>query len=367
MNQTVLLLGAATVALGGTSAYLWQEVLEERERNEVVEARVSELESRLQDFAHLPEQPPPPVPPLPPDMSPPPMAPPLPAPRAEATPSSTIGRMDPSVFFAREQERMQDPEYRALRRQQHKMGLLRMYSDLGKSLNLPSDEVDKLLDLLAEHQLNSMPPFIPPGADQPDADRSEWARRMQESQRKKEADIRALLGDTKYPEWQDYQSSMGARMQVRNLRSILEESSEPLREDQYLPLVTAIADEQRRLGTETRSELFKTRPSGPMTHAEQLAMMEQSLERTAEHNQRMRDAAASYLSAAQLERFDKMLNQQLEMQRLNLRMMGARGEPGAMMQTFISDGATIVTSQGTGPISQTVISQGTVAPPPPQQ
>lgn len=342
MKQTVLLLGTATLALAGTSAYFWQEMREERSRNEVAQARVAELESQLQ----LPRpmlEPPPAVAQLPAATPAPPKAPPPPASRVEATPSTTIGRMDPSEYFARERERMlQDPEYRALRREQQKMGMMRMYSDLGTALNLPQEEVDKLLDLLAEQQLQSManaPPFRP-GIDSNSQPSPEWFRKMEESQRKKEADIKALLGDAKYQEWQDYQQSMGARMQVRNLRSMLEGSPEPLREDQYQPLVTAIADEQRRFGTETRSDAFRTRPAAPMTHADQLAMMEQSLERTADHNQRMRDAAAPYLSTAQLERFDKMLSQQLEMQRLSLKMMRARGESGAGIQTFTSDGAT---------------------------
>lgn len=367
MKPVILLLGTSTLALAGTSAFFWQEVREERARNEAVQARVAELESRLQNLAHPMEPPPPPpMAQLPPAMPAPPMAPPPPASRTETESVPTFGRMDPGAFMARERERMQNPEYRALRREQQKMGMLRMYSDLGMALDLSDEDVDKVIGLLAEHQLDGAPPYSP-GESPTDAQRAEWARQMQERQRKKEAGLRELLGDTKYQEWEDYERSMGARMQARNLRSILEGTSEPLREDQYKSLVTAIAAEQRN-DLEAQNDLFRNRPPGPLTQAEQMTLMEQSLERTAQQNERMRDAAAPYLSTAQLERYDKMLNQQLEMQRLNLKMMRARGESGAMVQTFMSDGATIVTSQG-GTISQTIISQGSAvavpAPPKP--
>lgn len=372
MKQIVLLLATSTTALGATAAYFWQETRAERTRNDAVQARVAELEGQLSELARpMPEPPPPPVAQVSPDVPPPPRAPPPPVPasRTEATLSSSIGRGDPSEYMARERERMQDPEYRALRREQQRMSMDRMHADLGFALNLPQEEVDKLLDLLAEHQLQSMdnaPPFRP-GAEGNSQPSQEWFRQMAENQRKREAEVKTLLGDAKYQEWQEYQQSMGARMQVNNLRSVLEGSSEPLRRDQYQSLVKVIADEQRAEAS-VRMESLKNRPPGPLSHADQMAMIEQSIERNAERNQRSRDAAASYLTSGQLERFDRMLNQQLEIQRLNLKMMQAQGDSGAVMMPFVSDGATIMTSSG-GTISQTIVTEGTAvavpAPPKP--
>jgi hypothetical protein len=359
MKHIILLLATTTLALGGTSAYFWQEMREQRAHNETIQARVVQLESQLQNVPRLiPE---PPLPPVAPELATPPMAPPpRPASRTEASSEPTFGRMDPTVFIARERERMKDPEYRALRLEQQKMGLAQMYLDLGTSLGLSQEQLDQLLGILAAHQLDSAPSFFP-GEDASEARRSEWLRKAEESQRKQEADIRNLLGDGKYQEWQDYQGSMGARMQVRSLRSMLEGTSEPLREEQYEALVGAFVDAQRNSDFDTPSEFFKTRPPGPLSQSEQLTLMEQDLERTAQHNQRMRDAAAPHLSTAQLERYDKMLKQQLEMQRLNVRMMREQGETGAFMP-FIGDGTTIVSSQG-GVITQSV---GTAVAAPPQ-
>lgn len=365
MKHIVLLLATTTVALAGTSAYYWQEVREERAQNETILARVARLETQLQNVPRVvPDPPPPPVAAALPEVAASPMAPPPRlASRTGASAEPTFHRMDPAIFMAREREMMKDPEYRALRIEQHKMGLAQMYSDVGTSLGLSPEQVDQLLGILAAHQLDSAAPFFP-GEDATEARRSEWSRKVKESQRKQEADIRNLLGDAKYQEWQDYQGSMGARMQVRSLRSMLEGTSEPLREEQYQSLVGAFADVQPNPDFDANSEFFKNRAPGPLSQSEQLALMEQNLERTAQHNRRMRDAAAPYLTTAQLERYDKMLKQQLEMERLNVRMMREQGETGAFMP-FVGDGTTIVSSQG-GMITQSV-GTAVAAPPPPRQ
>lgn len=369
MNQTVFLLGAATLALGGTSAYLWKEVRDERARNVSVQAQVAEFEARLNGMPPAIEPPPPP--PVSAEIPPPPKAPPpRPAPsrQAAAEPESTFG-LNPgsgAMVYSGDPRRMfQDPEYRALRLEQNKMMLRRQYSDLGVALNLPEDEIEKLIGVLAEHQLQMMAegPFMRPGSDPA----AEWSRKLAEIQREKEADVKALLGDAKYQEWLDYKNSMGTRMQVRNLRSALEGSSDPLREDQYQALVTAMTEEQRRLGAEPRSDLLKPSSSSMVSQSEQLTAVEQSLERAAQYNQRMRDAAAPYLSSTQLQRFDQMLKQGLEMQRLNLKMMQSRGSNPGMQMEMSSDGTTVTISRSTpgGAIGQTVIATEAAPPAPP--
>lgn len=373
MRHIVLLLGTTTLALGGTSAYLWQEIREERAHTEVVQARVADLESQLQNLPHsMPE--PPPVAQVPSDMPPPPMAPsaPRPAPPRQAALATepTFGTVPPPgamMFSGGDRERMlQDPDYRALRLEQNKMMLRRQYSDLGAALNLPAGEVEKLLGVLAERQLQMMAdgPFMRPGSGSDPA--AEWSKSMAENQRQKEAEVKALLGDAKYQEWQDYKNSMGTRMQVRNLRSVLEGSPDPLRADQYQSLVTAMTAEQRRLASEPRNEMLKA-PTN-LSQTEALAQMEQSLERTAQYNQRMRDAAAPYLSSTQIERFDEMLKEQLEMQRLNLKMMQSRGSsPGVITQMSVSDSGAVIYSSTTagGTIGQGVIATEAAPPPPP--
>lgn len=357
MNETVLGLGITTLAFGATSAYLWQEVRTESERREVAQARVLELERRLQSL----ERPVPeliaPVAQLSANVDAPAKAALPPVPRTVATAKAAPAETEPAIGIApagamppRLLSMLQDPESRALWRAQQKMSMTQMYSDLGATLNLQADELDKLLDLLAEHQVQSMQDMrsFAQAAGTPDANsQTDWGRRMTEGQRKRDADIAALLGDAKYQEWKDYQGSMGARMQVRQLRSVLESSPEPLRADQLQPLVTAIADEQRRQASDMRNEVPGAHDQGAASESERMASFERSLERTAQYNQRVRDAAAQYLSSQQLASFDQMLSRQLEMQRLSMQMMRAHGIGQGQTQIITSDGSTISQTTGT--------------------
>ena len=169
---------------------------------------------------------------------------------------------------------------------------------------------------------------------------------MQQRQRDNEAQIAGLLGDSGLQEWKDYQQTLGARMQVKQLRSIMENSTDPIRPDQVQPLVDAMAAEQKRV-MEAQMRSLGVNSVAPsrgnvaaitggsawaarsMTPANQVEMMERSLEQTAQSNQRMHDAVAPYLSQRQLEQFDKYQNQQLEFQRASLRMMRANAEAEA--------------------------------------
>jgi hypothetical protein len=356
MNRSILLLGS-TLVFGSASAYFWQEQRAGEERNAALEARVKELESTLAATRQLPppplaatvEESPPPV-----DTSSPPAKAPA-APQPKLAVSGSFGTVrgaanafvaGPSAVFRsmRMDKLMEDPEYRAAMRSQHRMMMASRYPELGEALRLQPEDVDKLMDLLTDQEMANMagrPPFGEDGqVDQ--AAMQEWSKKAQQRQRDNEAQLAGLLGDSGLQEWKDYQQTLGARMQVRQLRGILEGSSDPIRPDQVQPLVEAMAAEQQRVlqtqlrgvnslapGQRSVTMLGAAGVMQPITPGNQVAMMEKSLEQTVQNNQRMHDAVASYLTPRQLEQFDKYQNQQLEFQRASLRMMRASAEAEA--------------------------------------
>jgi hypothetical protein len=356
MNRSILLLGS-TLVFGSASAYFWQEQRAGDERNAVLEARVKELESTLATTTR---------PPPPPSMaatveaptpsadtsSPPTKAPAAPAPRLALSGTGTVRNVPnalvsgPSPVFRamRMDKLMEDPEYRAAMRSQHRMMMSSRYPDLGEALHLQPEDVDKLMDLLTDQEMANMsgqPPFGENGqVDQ--AAMQEWSKKLQQRQRDNEAQLAGLLGDSGVQEWQEYQKTLGARMQVKQLRGMLEGSSDPIRPDQVQPLVEAMAAEQQRMmqtqlrgfssvapGQRTVGMIAPAGAMQPFTPGNQVAMMEKSLEQTVQNNQRMHDAVAPYLTQRQLEQFDKYQNQQLEFQRASLRMMRASAEAEA--------------------------------------
>ena len=200
---------------------------------------------------------------------------------------------------------------------------------LREALRLQPQEADRLMDLLAEQQLNMMsnpPPFGGRGQPPDPAELQQYQQQAQQQQRERDAQIASLLGDSKLQEWQSYQKTLGARSQLRELRTELAEAGMPLREGQIEPLVNSIAAEQEWRTQESMKYRSQLNALGNAAPANRVNMMEQNLERAAEYNRRLHDAAAPYLSSDQLRRFDEHMNRQLEMQRVNLRLMRAQAE-----------------------------------------
>lgn len=336
MNKSIIALALGTLGFGSASAYLLGELRSEREQTQSLQARVEELERarpQQRNPFDRPQPPPPQVEPAPPSVQPPPP----PRPQAGSMNETAVAVVsEPPVFSTRavatERQRvlMQDPEYRKAMLAQQKLSMQRMYPDLRTALRLQPQEADRLIDLLAEQQLNMMtnqPPFRARGGPPPDpAELQQYQQQMQQQQRERDAQIASILGDSKLQEWQSYQKTLGARMQIRELRTELAEAGMPLREGQIEPLVNSIAAEQEWRAQDSIKYRGQLNALGNASPAARVEMMEQNLERSAEYNRRLHDAAAPYLSNDQLRRFDAHMSQQLEQQRAGLMMMRAQQE-----------------------------------------
>jgi len=367
MDKLTVFLAVGTVGLGSLSVHLLTELKEARKEAETLQAQMSELEHS----SHAAPAREPRGVLSAPDMSGPAAGPPPPprAARANVALPSASAPVAPSADGAAAMNRafmdrsklMEDPEYRAALTMQQKVMLAQQYSDLAAAMNLPPDQVDQLLGLLAEQQMRNMqerPPFR--GNTPPDPNEiREWQQRSQERQRQNQEEIRQLLGDSGVEQWKDYQQSMPARSTVKQLRAVLDTAGIPLRQDQVEPLVNAIAAEQRA-NSQAQAQAAQgqvqamiaggaampamTVGRGPNMSAEdRVAMTERSLERLEQYNQRLRSAASAHLTSEQLRRYDQLLQQQADMQRASLRMMRAQAEaeargeiqPAAYPNTFV--------------------------------
>lgn len=316
MNRTILLLSVTALALGGTSAYLWQQLRHEHALRQASVARTAELEERLRLMAvgkpdvqsHFDTRAP--------------TATTMPAPLAALAASqpkreASNGKDRP---LERSHTASESPEVRAVKLAQARMSVRRRLPDLAAALHLEEEEADKLVDLLAEQQLKFEPPFVPEGELEYDVNnKPEWVRKMEEEQRGRDKEIAELLGEEKFRAWQEYGASGDARRLVRELRPMLDGTSDSLREDQMPLLIKAIAEAQQRFGAESGNG----------------ASTDTGLERFARYNERLREAAVPYLSTGQLARFDQMLDEQLEVARVrsNTRSVQAETEaPGNTRQ-----------------------------------
>lgn len=209
----------------------------------------------------------------------------------EANPAVVLNSLFPGMQRrdpAAESEWTSDPETAARGRQLWRAMFEIMYPDLRQALDLTPEEADRLLDLLAAHQVANR------GLLYNDKSAEERAAAIQQAQREQEPELQALLG-IKYPQWQDYDETLPAWRLVRDLRASLDAAGMPLADAQAKPLVSALADVQRTYNQQVRS-LVEAK-SG-----------KEALDRQkAERNNRFLQVAASHLPPGQFENFRAVL------------------------------------------------------------
>jgi hypothetical protein len=184
-------------------------------------------------------------------------------------------------------------QYRAL--------LPMQYPDIDKELNLSTQELSQLFDLMSQQAMRRRSGSSPPLAGQ-DALQA-YTRQMQEN----EAEVASLLG-SKYPRWQAYNKELPMRQQMRDLTAALDAQGLQLREGQSAPLLAELIAVQEQM------ELYSTPTSQP--YGPQLAPRY-----TEESTQRFVAAASPYLTPQQLTAYQQLLNRLASSERRSLRTM----------------------------------------------
>lgn len=220
---------------------------------------------------------------------------------------------------------LKDPDFRAAQLAQRRAQLQRTYAALVRELQLTPAQADALFDLMAKQQLARMsePARMVANGQVPGEEAQQAMRNaIQENRRAQDAEIATLLGDAAFVQFKEYQDTLGARQRVTQLRAQLAAQGQLLTEEQFKPLITAVAAEQKLQG----QQMADREPSTRGNAAAQLAYREQSLKATEESNRRLVRAASPYLDSTQLEALAALLEQDLAMLRANLRVQQARME-----------------------------------------
>lgn len=238
----------------------------------------------------------------------------------------------------RQRQLMQDPDYREAMRVQQRSIMARGYPGVAQELGLTAEQTDQLFDLLTEQQLrnNEQAEFLwdsegldPAALQQRQA---KMQQRWMEIQQKNEAELAAHIGPDKLQAWKDYQSTLGVRHQVEQLRSTLASRGVPLDDDANRAVVKAYAEAQKAEMQEYTNMVranpgYSARPvatiqtAGVGTSSE---MYEQMMERTKKRNQRVLEAASPFLTYEQREALQKEQEAELKMQEAQLRIMRAQ-------------------------------------------
>jgi hypothetical protein len=249
----------------------------------------------------------------------------------------------------RERQRalMQDPEYREAMRLQNRNNFARSYPGVADALGLDQQQTDQFFELLADQQMRVTDQLQPmwdlEGKDQ--ATIEEQQRKIQQQaadlQRKSEAEIATRLGQDKLQAWKEYQSTLGVRHQLEQMRTSLASQGMPLSDDVNKAMITAMADAQKAEADEYSAAMNRgAAPRVMMMGSGQFTpeMLERQLEATKKRNQRTLDAIAPYLTYEQRQVIEREQEAQLKLQQAHMRVMRAQGGlnstfvPGANVQ-----------------------------------
>lgn len=311
MRATRLSLIGTTVTLAVVNVALAALLVAERGRGTAAAERLETLERR--------EPPPGPV------VSP---VSPRPAPAASVQPSTTAARTssaprrraDSTEPFSRtvpletELRLLTQPSLREANIRQRKSRLREGYPNVARELQLSAHEANALFEVLAEQHLDDEAQAIREiiagreGFHDRSALSAETRRRVAE-----------ILGEERFARFLDYHDGLPDRYQIVDLGSRLG-SADALAKGEATQLSQVMRDERERFTQEMRAfgraVRFETghpswaRLRGPDRAAE-LKFYEAQIERVAEHQARVRERAALFLTPVQLDRLNDMHDEEV--------------------------------------------------------
>lgn len=333
MHKIALVLAIAAVGEGLLALHLVRQLHEERDSAHALQARVTELERRAPQGAAAAT-----FVAVPPSTASPfaivnrnaPAQAQLTQPAATNVPDRQDLREQMRAAMERQRSLLRDPEYREAMQTQQKMMLMQQSPDVARDLNLTAEQVDRLFGTLAEQSLRSMDTVNMWEQQANQATPEEMQRKALEQQNTNEAELKNVLGDAKYREWMDYQTTAPARYEAARLRGLLANAGVPLDQNLAKPLLKVLLEHQKL--EQKMEQSLATQGSGMTAQLgfavgdDQNAVQagttsEDSLEKM---QRRQREGLARVLTPEQLKVIEDEQNAQLQMQRVQTKLIRAQ-------------------------------------------
>jgi len=219
---------------------------------------------------------------------------------------------DATASFARQQlARLNDPVQRAALLDDARATVRRQYARLRDRLKLSDAAFEQLVTLMAEKTLQAQEIYVRCAAE-PDCNAEENFKRHPVDDHSQE--LLALLGANDFEALTKYQSSLGERDAVAQLRGRLTETNS-IRDDQAEALVAALAEERDRYQKETSARGSQLQgwgtTLGMVFYSGDSNSVEQRLTEASQYSQRLRQRASGVLSPGQLAAFNQMQDELL--------------------------------------------------------
>jgi uncharacterized protein YdbL (DUF1318 family) len=213
---------------------------------------------------------------------------------------------------------MKDPAMKEMMRSSQKAAMNTMYGSLFKELNLSADQKEKLTGLLLDQQMQSMESAGVMFEKDGKPDLGKIGEAARDSQRQSDENIKTLLGDEKFAQYEEYKKTMGERMEMDQFKQQMEGTDSALKDDQLKQLMSMIKDEREKSPPGIADD-----PNESVANLEKLVSgdsMEKQMQGQEDFNRRVLERARLVLSADQLKAYADFQNQQLSMQKFGMKM-----------------------------------------------
>jgi hypothetical protein len=242
-------------------------------------------------------------------------------PAAAPVAANPDAKKDEGGFAGMMKKMFTDPEMKKAMRSQQAMGVQMMYGELAKELGLAPDDARQVMELLADRQMamsaEGMKMF---GGDAVDGGAAEESsKKIAESQKEYDAQLEAILGKDGMAKMKDYERTIGERMQMQQYKQAFAASGTPLEEKQAAGLLNIMKEERLK---EAPSPLDPTNKDvgAAMKAMQSDEVFDKLMASQDELGRRVLTRARTVLSPDQMTQFEKIQKQQLDLQRMGMKM-----------------------------------------------
>jgi hypothetical protein len=229
---------------------------------------------------------------------------------------------------------MQDPEARKLMREQQRMMMEQLYVPLVKRMGLTPEEAAQFTEMQADHAVNAAGKAFAMFGKQGSSKGEDSFSGLPADQKSFDEQVKALLGEQRYAQYQVYQESVPQRMQL-NAYKQQAGSDYNLTEPQTEALLVMMQEESKSVAA-TMGLPLEGAAKDPAKIKALLAegKMDQLLQGQEAVSQRVYERARTILSPDQLASLARFQTNQMQTMRVGMSMAkkmfaGEAAEPGA--------------------------------------
>lgn len=212
---------------------------------------------------------------------------------------------------------MKDPAMKDFMRVQQKTMIQKMYGSLVKDLNLAPEQKDKFMDLLLDQHMAAVDQagsLLNPGS----SDHAGAAQALKDKEAELNTQLKALLGEDKFTQYEDYKKTIGERLVLDQLKQQLEDGQTPLKDAQAKSLLQVMKEEREKVPPALPTQGNQN----PADMAKLLTdeTLEKQFQWQSDLNRRVLERAGPILTPEQLKTYTEFQTQQLNAQKATMKM-----------------------------------------------